>query len=93
MMRLYSILAHRQRNFTGEVDIIATRAKSLVFIEVKARSSNFDDVLCNTYQQNRIKRTAEVCLQNHQKYQNFNMLFDLIIIRPYKLPQVIRNAW
>lgn len=93
MMRFYSIIAHRNRNFAGEIDIICQRAKSLVFIEVKARSSPFDDVLCTEYQQNRIKRTAEIFLQQHPRYQGFNMRFDLVVIRSYKWPQIIQNAW
>ncbi|MES2215333.1 MAG: YraN family protein [Pseudomonadota bacterium] len=93
MLRFYNVIAHRKRNFAGEIDIICQRARSLVFIEVKARSSKFDDVLCTPYQQNRIRRTAEVFLQNNPKYQNFDMRFDLVVIRPYKLPEIIENAW
>jgi len=93
IVRFYSILRYRMRNFAGEIDIICQRGRSLVFVEVKARRSYFDDVLCTEFQQARIKHAAEVFLQNNPKYNGFDIRFDLVIIRPYKLPQIIKNAW
>ena len=91
--KLYYILHHRLRNIGGEVDLIAIRSKSIVFIEVKARSSNLDDRLVSSSQQKRIKSTAEVFLKNNPKYYGFNVRFDLVVIRPFKLPYIIKNAW
>jgi len=92
-LKFYQILHHRKRYYVGEVDIIALRGRQLVFIEVKARRSNIDEKILSTHQQNRIKRSAELFLGIHSKYQNYNIRFDLIIIRPYSWPRIIKNAW
>lgn len=92
-LKFYQILHHRKRYYVGEVDIIALCGRQLVFIEVKARRSNIDDKILSIHQQNRIKRSAELFLSIHSKYQNYNIRFDLIIIRPYSWPRIIKNAW
>ena len=93
ILRFYNIIGHRKRNFAGEIDIICQRAKVIVFIEVKARGNDLDDVLCGKYQQDRIRRSAEVFMQRNPKYHGFDMRFDLVLIRPYRWPLLIKNAW
>lgn len=92
-LKFYQILYHRKRNFAGEIDLIALRGKQLVFIEVKARSSDIDEIILSFKQQSRIKKAAELFLCQNLKYQNYDVRFDLVIIRPYKLPVIIKNAW
>lgn len=92
-IKFYQILHHRKRNYAGEIDLIALRGRNLVFIEVKARKSNIDDRLVSYNQRSRIKKAAEVFISRNQKYQNHNIRFDLVIIKPYKWPQIIKNAW
>ncbi len=92
-LRFYSVIGHRKRNYAGEIDIICQRGKLIVFIEVKARGNELDDVLCKANQQNRIRRSAEVFMQRNRKYDGFDMRFDLVVVRPYKMPQIIQNAW
>jgi putative endonuclease len=92
-IKFYQILHHRMRNYFGEVDLIALRGRQLVFIEVKARSSYLDDRILSVKQQQRIKRSSELFLSRNLKYQNYQVRFDLVIIRPYKLPVIIENAW
>jgi len=92
-LKFYQILHHRKRNFAGEIDLVALRGKQLVFIEVKARSSDIDEIILSFKQQSRIKKAAELFLGQNLKYQNYDVRFDLVIIRPYKLPVIIKNAW
>ncbi len=89
----YRILHHRKRYYTGEIDIIALRNNQIVFIEVKARSNKLDDRLLSLKQQDRIKKSASLFLSRYTQYQHYNIRFDLVIIRPYKLPMIIKNAW
>ena len=91
--KFYCILHHRIRNFGGEIDLIASRRKNIVFIEVKARSSNIDDRFVSINQQKRIKAAAEIFLKTNPKYRGFNVRFDLVVIRPFKLPYIIKNVW
>ncbi|WP_232505899.1 YraN family protein [Rickettsia sp. MEAM1 (Bemisia tabaci)] len=83
-IKFYQILHHRKRYYVGEIDIIALRNKEIVFIEVKARSSNIDDRFVSFNQQKRIKRAAEMFLSSSSKYNNYNIRFDLVIVSPYK---------
>ena len=93
ILGFYTILERRYKNKLGEIDLICSRGKTLVFIEVKARSSNIDDVLCTTHQQKRIKNAAILYLQKNNIYQNWDIRFDLAVIRPYKWPYIIKNVW
>jgi putative endonuclease len=93
MLKFYKILHHRKRYSVGEVDIIALRNNTVIFIEVKARRSNIDDRLISQNQQNRIQNAARFFLRSNVKYQNYDIRFDLVIVRPYKLPIIIENAW
>ncbi len=89
----YQILHHRKRYYTGEIDIIALRHKQIVFIEVKARSTHIGDSLFSSRQQDRIKKSAALFLSRNSQYQNYQIRFDLVIVRPYKVPIIIKNAW
>jgi len=44
-------------------------------------------------QQNRIRRSAELFLSHNNQYNGWDIRFDLVFIRPYKLPVIIKNAW
>lgn len=92
-LKLYNIIKHRMRNYAGEIDIICQKGRQLVFVEVKARKNEIDDVLCGVFQQNRIRKTAEIFLQRYPKYKDFDLRIDLVVIRPWRWPLVIKNAW
>lgn len=91
-IQFYQILYHRKRHYLGEIDIIALRGKQLIFIEVKARSS-LDYKILSAKQQLRIRRSVSMFLNSNPKYQNYHIRFDLVIIRPYNFPIIIKNAW
>lgn len=94
-IRFYQILKHRTRNYAGEIDVIALRGKQIVFIEVKARSNDFDhdNIILQSKQQNRITRAAQIFLHLNPKYKMYNIRFDLAIVRKFALPVIIKNAW
>lgn len=92
-LKFYSILAHRMRNFVSEIDIICQRGNQIVFVEVKARSGNIDDVLCTSFQKKKISKAAEVFLQKNPKYSKCDLRFDFALVKPYRLPHIIENAW
>jgi putative endonuclease len=91
-VKLYQILYHQKRYYTGEIDIVALRGHQIVFIEVKSRRSHDNNVL-SIKQQIRIKNSAKAFLSYNPKYQNYDVRFDLVIIRPYTFPTIIENAW
>ena len=73
----------------GEVDFIAVRGKTVVFVEVKQRSSlekAAEAVLSR--KQKRIWRGAEAFLQKHPQYADCDIRFDVVMV---KLPFKIRH--
>lgn len=93
LIRFYKILGHRVKTRMGEVDLIVLRRRTIVFIEVKARMKEIDEILCLPRQQQRIRHAAELFLQKNRKYQGYDIRFDLCVVRPYRWPQVIENVW
>lgn len=93
-LKFYKILKRNYRNKLGEIDIIAFKNKTLIAIEVKARKNinSFEEILSKN-QMNRIKRSMNIFYSNKKYYDKYNIRFDLIIIRPYKLPQHCKNFW
>ena len=89
----YRILHHRMKTYVGEIDLVGLRAKQLVFIEVKVRKNGIHEGIVSQDQQNRITRTAELFLSKNPKYTNHNIRFDLVVLTPYRLPLIIKNAW
>lgn len=80
----YRIIARRYRSRTGEIDIIAaTTDGTLVFIEVKTRSSTVYGLPAEavTYQkQQKIIKTALCFLQQNHQY-NVPCRFDVIEVQ------------
>ncbi len=72
------------RNFRskfGEIDLIGLDKKTLVFFEVRYRSSSrYGSAIesVNTSKQKKIIRTAEFYLSRQTEYRNFTMRFDVI---------------
>ena len=92
-LKFYHILAHRQKTYVGEIDIIALRRRSLVFIEVKDRKHGIAYLNLSAQQMQRIRKAAMLFISQNIKYQNYDVRFDLVLISPYKWPKIIKNAW
>ncbi|MGI4776312.1 MAG: YraN family protein [Janthinobacterium lividum] len=92
-LKFYRVIHHRMRNYAGEIDLIVQRGKQLVFIEVKARTSDFDTKFISFDQRQRIKNAAQIFLVSNNKYSNLDVRFDLVIVKPFRIPEIIKNAW
>lgn len=78
----------------GEVDFVALKGHTLVFVEVKKRQ-NLDVAryAILPQQQKRIVTAAKVFLQNNRQYQNYDVRFDAVLVKlPFTIEH-IRNAW
>lgn len=93
-LKFYKILEKRFKTKLGEIDIIAVKNKTLIFIEVKQRKNpeQFLDVISDT-QQKRIINSALIYLQRNPKYQNYDLRFDVIFIKFPWFVKHIRNAF
>ena len=78
----------------GEVDFIALKNKTLVFVEVKKRQSiEIARYAIKPNQKKRIVNAAKLFIHQNKHFQNHNIRFDAIFI---KLPLSIvhiKNAW
>jgi putative endonuclease len=90
----YRILARRWKCPLGEIDIIAARRYTLIFVEVKARAT-LDDAAeaVSDRQKQRIARAAEIWLAVNPMPSIRDMRFDAILVAPGKLPRHIQSAF
>jgi len=90
----YRIVARRWRSPAGEIDIVARRRGTLVFVEVKARE-RLDDAAeaVIVRQQRRIIAAAEAWLAVHPEDGNCDMRFDVMLVAPKSLPRHIMAAF
>ena len=86
MRRGYDILARRYSKGSGEIDIIAFEKETLVFVEVKTRSTRqFGEPweFVDLEKQYRIRRTAERFIADHDM-NRYSYRFDIVsvLIKP-----------
>ena len=90
----YRIIARREKTPKGEIDIIAARRKTIVFVEVKARSDFDKGVQSITPRQtHRIVAAAQYWRSIRDNQQNYDCRFDIVLVKPYLLVKHIKNAF
>ncbi|MCP5431671.1 MAG: YraN family protein [Alphaproteobacteria bacterium] len=90
----YAILATRVRNAAGEIDLVAKRGRTLVFVEVKLRADIAlagESILAR--QRGRIARAAALFLKARPDLQCLDARFDAILLVPWRLPRHVAHAW
>lgn len=78
----YHILARHQRDCFGEIDVIATDGRAVVFVEVKTRRSGQYDhpaEAVDRSKQRRITRTATAYMKRH-RLGNTAVRFDIVAV-------------
>lgn len=90
----HRIVARRWRSPVGEIDIVARRRGTLVFVEVKARE-RLDDAAEAVVmrQRRRIIAAAEAWLAAHPEDANRDIRFDVVLVAPKSLPRHIMAAF
>jgi putative endonuclease len=90
----YRIVARRWKSPVGEIDIVARRRGTLVFVEVKARE-RLDDAAEAVVgrQQRRIIAAAEAWLASHPDDMSCDMRFDVVLVAPKSMPRHIMAAF
>ena len=78
----YEILKTNFHSPYGEIDIIAKDYETLVFLEVKVRSTDLDSALnsISISKRKKISRTASYFLSKNHQYDEMFTRFDVIII-------------
>lgn len=92
--KLYRIIGRRYKTPVGEIDLIASRFGTTVFVEVKARSKAASEgetlgaVNCS-----RIVRAAQYWLARHPRQAEASLRFDVIFLAPGQWPRHVINAF
>lgn len=90
----YRILARRWRSPLGEIDLIARKGRTLVFVEVKRRNATGLALEAVTARQRqRIERAALLFLQRNRGLADCALRFDLVVVGALGRPQHIADAW
>jgi len=90
----YRILARRWKSPLGEIDIIAARRHTLIFVEVKARATLDSAAEAVTERQkHRIAAAAEIWLAANPNDTIRDIRFDAVLVAPGKLPRHIQAAF
>lgn len=78
----YTILKRNFFSAFGEIDIITQKGDTLVFVEVKTRTSNFTNALNSVSfaKQQKMITTAAQFLADHTEYEDLATRFDVISV-------------
>lgn len=90
----YSITGRRLRTPMGEIDVLASRGKTLAVIEVKQRASH--DTAAGSIsrkQQERLVRAARFVLAQRRELGNHTVRFDAILVNRWGWPKHLENVW
>jgi putative endonuclease len=93
-LRGYRVLARRYRTPVGEIDLVVRRGRLLAFVEVKARP-DLEQALgaLGPRQRERTRRAAELFLLRNPSHAGCILRFDLVAVRPWRLPRHLVDAW
>ncbi|MDE8346282.1 MAG: YraN family protein [Acidocella sp.] len=79
----YSILARRLRTGCGEIDLVVANARTLIFVEVKARPSAIACAYAVTpRQQARLWEAASCALAQHPEWEREGTIFNVALVSP-----------
>ena len=88
----YQVLAQRYKTSCGEIDIIAQKGNTVVFIEVKARKDQEKCFVAITDKQlKRVQNASQIFLKNHPKLQNCDIRYDVMLVADWRIPLHIEN--
>ena len=93
-LKFCSVLAHRFRCRSGEIDLVARRGRLLIFVEVKARSSLEAAVEAVTPRARaRILAAADAWVASHPEHADLDRRFDIVAVVPGRWPRHLADAF
>lgn len=93
-LKFHAILARRFRTPVGEIDLVARRGHTLVFVEVKARATADAALEAVTpAARRRILAAADRFVAAHPAYADYDRRFDLVLVVPGRWPHHRRDAF
>ena len=80
-LKAYQILHRRYKTPVGEIDLVARRGQTLVFVEVKSRHTHDAAAAAlHMHNQKRIIRAAGYYLVAHPQFNGYTMRFDAMLL-------------
>lgn len=93
-IKLYRIRARRVKTPVGEIDLVAERLGTTVFVEVKSRARERDaPEALDAVNRQRIVRAAEYYIARHPHLAERPLRFDVVFLAPFAWPRHIANAF
>ena len=93
-LKLYRIRARRVKTPVGEIDLIAERFGTTVFVEVKSRkAAGGEGEALSAVNRQRIVRAAEYYIARHPHLAHSLLRFDVIFLAPFTWPRHVVNAF
>jgi putative endonuclease len=90
----HRILVRRWRCSAGEIDLIARRGRTLIFVEVKARDTLEAAVEAVTPRARaRILAAADAFVARHPAYVDDDRRFDIVAVLPRRWPKRLADAF
>jgi putative endonuclease len=92
--KLYRIVERRFKTPVGEIDLIASRFGTTVFVEVKTRgrAEAAAEALAKVNTR-RLVRAAQYYLARHPRLAETPLRFDVILLAPKTPPRHLKNAF
>ena len=89
----WRIVARRVRTHIGEVDLVARRGRTTLFVEVKTRATAAElDLAIDRHRLSRVASAATLLAPRFARSGD-DLRIDVILLAPWTLPRHIRNAW
>jgi putative endonuclease len=93
-LKFYRIRDRRFKTPLGEIDLVAEKGTTIVFIEVKQRAANADEALTfAAINRERIARAAQLWLVRNPDAVGRDFRFDVILLAPGRWPRHLINAF
>ncbi|RYG23090.1 MAG: YraN family protein, partial [Burkholderiales bacterium] len=93
-LKLYRIIVTRYKTPVGEIDLVAERLGTIVFVEVKTRSkARSEGEAMGAVNQRRITHAAQYWLAKHSRHAHSAFRFDVIFLARGSWPRHVINAF
>jgi putative endonuclease len=93
-LKLYRITGRRVKTPVGELDLVAERFGTIVFVEVKSRGFSHQQAeALGAVNRRRIVNAARFWLSRHPERVDSPMRFDVIFLAPFTWPRHIVAAF
>ena len=93
-LKLYRIVQRRCKTPVGEIDLIAERFGTTVFVEVKSRRGrHLEGEALLAVRRDRIVRAAQYYISRHPRLVATSLRFDVIFLAPRMWPRHVMNAF